>query len=487
MLDISVELISGTFHGSEWPPSPSRLYQAMLAGGRYRFRHGPGWRPEFEDALRWLEVQPPPVIVAPRPYRGTPYLIFGPDNDADLWVRERINEREGHPPKTPMDRTTLRSQIERRPTYATGTVHYLYPEEDATPLPELEVLAQSILALGHGIDIATGDAKRIAAEESGKLPGDRWEPDPGGDVLLFAPTKGWYDCLESNFQRWRSPASVRTRSVDARRGTVPPSVRAVAYRNPLEQASRPFLAYAFQRLSDGHPHSVSWEDGMEVAARLRHTTSEMLRSLGADEPFLRAYALGHGTGEERDRRLSYVPLPSIGHQHVDGRVRRALVVGPPGPWDSRARVLGDLLEGARLAPPGGSAEYGLVSITDGDVVLKRYLSPSQTWCSVTPMVLHGHDARNGRVNVARTRLLIEQALEQARLGGAVLSYAYRNAPWWPGTGSARSIRVPSHLSSWPRYHVRLELRHDVRGPLLAGIGRHYGIGLFAASWGDRYE
>ncbi len=482
MLDISVELISGAFHGGEWPPSPSRLYQAMLAGGRYRFRHGPAWRPEFEEALRWLEVQPSPVIVAPRPHKGTPYLIFGPDNDADLWVRQRINEQKGHPPKKPLDLSTLRSQVERRPTYATGTVHYLYQEEDTAPLDELEVLAQSILALGHGIDLATGDAKRIGAEESARLPGDRWEPDPGGDVPLFSPTKGWYDRLESNFQRWRSPASDLTKSVDARAGTVLPSVRAAAYRNPLGQSSRPFHAYVLQRLPEGGPYSVGWEDGMEVAARLRHATSETLRSLEADEPFLRVYALGHGTGEERDRRLSYVPLPSVGHRHVDGRVRRVIVVGPPGPWDGRAKGLGGLLEGARLAPPGGSAEYGLIAVPDGDVVLKRYLGPSRIWCSVTPMILHGHDARNGRVNVARTRLLIEQALEQARLGGAVRSYAYRNAPWWPGTGSARSIRVPSHLSSWPRYHVRVELRHDVRGPLLAGIGRHYGIGLFAATW-----
>jgi len=83
--------------------------------------------------------------------------------------------------------------------------------------------------------------------------------------------------------------------------------------------------------------------------------------------------------------------------------------------------------------------------------------------------------------ISKTRELIERALEQAGVGPTVERYAYRNAPWWAGTGSARAVRVPTHLTSWPRYHVKLELRHEIRGPLLVGIGRHYGLGLFATA------
>ena len=103
MLDISVTLLSGTYHGKEWPPAPARLFQAILAGSRYRFRHGDDWRPEFDGALLWLEAQAPPVIVAPRPTPGRPYLIFGPDNDSDLLVRQRIHEGSGHASKRPID------------------------------------------------------------------------------------------------------------------------------------------------------------------------------------------------------------------------------------------------------------------------------------------------------------------------------------------------------------------------------------------------
>jgi CRISPR-associated protein Csb2 len=478
-LDISVNLLSGTYHGREWPPSPARLYQAILAGSRYRFRYGEAWESAFDDALLWLEAQPPPIIVGSRGHVGRPYLVFGPDNDADLWVRERINAGSGHPPKESLDPASLRSQIERRPTYVSGILHYLY-ENRGAPLQELAAMARSLLALGHGIDLASGDVRVIAEDELAALHGDRWEPDPGGDVQLFVPVKGWYRRLETNYQRWRMPASEREKRVDARRGTLLPSVRPVRYRDPLGQASRPFYAYSLQRLEDGRPYSVCWEDGMEVSAQLRHAASETLRSCAVDESFLRVYALGHGKGSDRDRRLSYVPLPSVGHRYVDGRVRRALVVGPRGSWDPRTKGLGSILEGARLSPPNGPPESCIVPIPPDDPVLRRYVGPSRVWSSVTPVILHGHDARRGRVDITRTRNLIEQALEQAGIGRAAKSYAYRNAPWWPGTGSARSVRVPSHLSSWPRYHLMIDMRRELRGPLLVGIGRHYGIGLFAA-------
>ena len=32
----------------------------------------------------------------------------------------------------------------------------------------------------------------------------------------------------------------------------------------------------------------------------------------------------------------------------------------------------------------------------------------------------------------------------------------------------------------PRYHIAVHFRDLVTGPVLAGIGRHYGVGLFAS-------
>jgi CRISPR-associated protein Csb2 len=57
---------------------------------------------------------------------------------------------------------------------------------------------------------------------------------------------------------------------------------------------------------------------------------------------------------------------------------------------------------------------------------------------------------------------------------------FQPAPLWAGTECALALRVPEHLAKWPRYHISVRFREPVVGPVLAGIGKHYGIGLFAA-------
>ena len=61
-LSITVDWLEERYHGVEWPPSPWRLYQAMMAGSAM------GWcrDPELEAALRHLETLSAPVVTAPR-------------------------------------------------------------------------------------------------------------------------------------------------------------------------------------------------------------------------------------------------------------------------------------------------------------------------------------------------------------------------------------------------------------------------------------
>ncbi len=58
---------------------------------------------------------------------------------------------------------------------------------------------------------------------------------------------------------------------------------------------------------------------------------------------------------------------------------------------------------------------------------------------------------------------------------------FQPAPFWPRVGGASQIQVPAQLNNYPRYHVRVEFKEATGGPVLAGIGRHCGIGLFAAA------
>ena len=77
----------GTYHGREWPPSPLRLFQALIAG--YRTACGPDVA--MDAALRHLETLHPPVIRAPVPTRQSPVASAVPNNDGDklmaLWAK----------------------------------------------------------------------------------------------------------------------------------------------------------------------------------------------------------------------------------------------------------------------------------------------------------------------------------------------------------------------------------------------------------------
>src|SRR5438445_9753880 len=77
-LCITVRWFDDRYHGKdadgepEWPPSPLRLFQALLAAAYRRY----GETDSFLASFRWLqnEAMPAPVIVAPRAQPGQPFI-----------------------------------------------------------------------------------------------------------------------------------------------------------------------------------------------------------------------------------------------------------------------------------------------------------------------------------------------------------------------------------------------------------------------------
>jgi CRISPR-associated protein Csb2 len=85
-LVITVHWLDDRYHGlmdregpPEWPPSPYRLFQALVAGmarcGELEGKRG--------DALGWLQTLNPPMIIAPRARPGQIVTRFVPNNDGD--------------------------------------------------------------------------------------------------------------------------------------------------------------------------------------------------------------------------------------------------------------------------------------------------------------------------------------------------------------------------------------------------------------------
>ena len=245
------------------------------------------------------------------------------------------------------------------------------------------------------------------------------------------------------------------------------------------QSGAPWVAFELLD-ADGKAMSRAWQDAMEVAAWMRHAAGEALRGRDIGED-VDAYVLGHpNDGDDASHRMSLMPLPSIGHAHADGRIRRVMFCEPPAGNGRAVELLADLLPGVALTDEHGHEVCSLVPPSNERVV-EHYVRRSVVWRSVTPVILHGFNSAHGKISVAKTESLLLRAFEMAgHKAETIEQLAFQPAPLWSGTGGAGSIRVPLHLRKYPRYHVEVRFRRAVPGLVLAGLGRHCGIGVFAS-------
>src|SRR5882757_3269347 len=83
---LTVRWLDDRYHGlldrngpPEWPPSPYRLFQALIAGVARRGE----LESEVGQSLAWLQSLDPPMIVTPRSRPGQVVTHFVPNNDGD--------------------------------------------------------------------------------------------------------------------------------------------------------------------------------------------------------------------------------------------------------------------------------------------------------------------------------------------------------------------------------------------------------------------
>jgi len=473
-LRISVSFLTGRYHGAEWPPSPARLFQAFLAGATAGCRITE-W-PTAEPALRWLERLPPPEIVAPEAERGVPYTTYAPNNDTDALVPELA---QGKPLKEATRQILTAKSIRPWLLPAEAQLHYLWKVEDgadaAVHARRVCALARQLLALGWGIDMVAGVGE---VEATHALPAGSMHLVPAWNGkaarTLAAPMEGFVDDLKRAYAAFRE----RTRGAAVNTATHPTVYLPVPYRLAGDAPSRQYVAL-YLRDERGQWQSFPWQDTMLVAGWLRHASKERMSVERRPSDWINSYVCGHTTRGQEGERLSYVPLPSIGYEHSDGRIRRVLVVLPIADSGESLPYLRRLAGDGLVSADGRT--HAWLAPAERDSVQARYVDETHVWTSVTPVVLHGRDRNGGRFRPRKVERLLWQAFQNAGYSPDLIAeLAYQHAPYWRGAGSAWSVRPPQHLAVWPRYHVRVQFRRAVRGPLLIGIGRHCGLGLFAA-------
>jgi CRISPR-associated protein Csb2 len=527
-LCISIRFLGGAFHGRadhgepEWPPSPLRLYQAIVAASAARWNER--GRLQYADAaLRWLEQLPPPVIAAPPARETQGYRLYVPDNVGDLVGKSLARGGEGNI-------ADYRTEKSVRPLAVPdeAAVHYVWPlANHPTGFTEhrevLSTAVRSITHVGWGVDLVVADVSILDESAAVSLKGERWQPSTGGaGTPLRTPANGTLDDLNHRHQAFLN-------RVTASGGLVPVPPLTVFgitdYCSDSQAPKAPQAVFVLRKPDDsGFRAYDSARRGLHVGGMFRHTASkqEVVRSVGWSNDDARRIILGHGEppgGEHKPvdgGRVVFLPLPSIemreGGERVVGSIRRVLVTARGNLIPEEFRRFITRLDGQELTDEKSQETAALIfRQNENDGAIRPYFEQSATWATVTPVILPGYDdprklrrrldanssppltakekAELLRKLDQRIEMLLRKAIRQAGFSEAMAQHAeldWRSSGYWHGVPLASQYAVPEQHRRYRRLHVRITWRSSdgqmlkVRGPICVGGGKHSGLGLFAA-------
>jgi len=527
MLAIEVELLTGRYAATEyndrgraeWPPHPARFFSALVAAlhDHEKVDH------DERAALLWLEQQGPPslrVDTESRVGRRQVQDVYVPVNDVtlglDMAIRsaeEDLQQAAGTSRRrmaeekldtamnvpnvvdtSPSDKA-LRMAVallpERRTRQVrtfpviipeTPTFTFLWQEaESAEHRRALERLCARVTRLGHSSSLVRCNLVDHEIVPT-LVPGD------DGDTTLRVIGAGQLDQLERAFTHH---LSVENRVLPARPQRYRTATDDTA---PAEQAESAFSTdwVIFERVGGSRPVSSRSTD---IARALRAALFEQL-----GDKTLPATLSGHAENTPTAQtHVAFVPLPFVGHDHADGAIMGCALVLPRelptsdreslfrlvAKWEIKcANKHGNLtLAGVSLPP---------FTVRRVDVSAKRSLSPG-LWCrtstrfiTATPIALDRNPGklRSKQDGTARkAALAAQQSISDACLrvvGVRPVSVEVSLAPLLPGAQHVRQfLPWPGRPGRTPRVRVHADIRfgEHVRGPLLLGAGRYFGLGL----------
>lgn len=497
-LAIRVQFLAG-YSGREWPPSPARLFKALVSSARA------GWaqsnRKAIDDSLRMLEQQgwtedtKLPEIVAPRAALRPPrQRRFVPNNSKNWPTERKLNPEKG----IDLDEEPMVGwDIE-----APHTVWYWWPNVEASHVSVLRNVSRRVVSVGKGEDLAVLDATHTDPPAAAV----RWQPAPSG-ASLEVPETGCLDVCDAAFARNPNDLPLPTAGV-----------RAVTYASDVVGAAREVPTFVLGLWRNGK--RCSWDARLlrQVVGPVRHLLDEIrvevvdLLVRGPSErpamdALVRRVLVGHDESDKpiSEPHLAILPLPSVLGPYPDGRVRRIALADFGGGDDPNRRAVVEmaqvLLHGRELRDNGRSTGVVLDTEPDGQW-LRTIRRHSRTWVTVTPLVQTARELTSAewkRLSAARraaekdpatvvrleARLrarrleLIERSVQQAIAGQAarVVSIEFGPGGLIGGVQIATQYRARGYLGETPKLHVRVTFDRPVAGPMALGRGRHVGFGV----------
>jgi CRISPR-associated protein Csb2 len=519
----------------EWPPHPARFFSALVAA----LHEGVGVIPDERDALAWLERQPPPALdvdldVAEDLGRRHVLDVYVPVNDVSIVgdieaplraAHETLSSLSAGPPTHDLEREVRLAQrriekeekrlakaikdlhlVDRSPAAtslatasallpdrrtrqvrtfpdvipARASFAFLWPEDAPSHLRvALDRLCDRVTRLGHSSSLV-----RCALVDRAVMP--TLEPDDDGALVLRVIGPGQLTRLEREFERHQAfksralPFRVQRYGVPRRRQ------QAEAHHSTFSDEW-----IVFERVGGARPLSSR---GTDLSRALRASLLEQhaARTL---PPALS----GHGPDGARldTTHVAFVSLPFVGHEHSDASVQGCAIVLPRNlshedreillrlvaAWETRALNAVVELAGGTLPP----VRLQRVELSEkASLTPARWCRPSRRFVTATPIALDrnpGNLRSNAHHTAHRAAIEAQRSVADAceRIGiPRPVSVEISLTPLLQGVQPVRAF-LP-----WPgrpgrptrvRVHADVRFAEPVRGPVLLGAGRFFGLGL----------
>ena len=492
----TVRFHEGRYHGLdnrkalEWPPSPARLFQALMAGSA----RGAAVPQATVTALDWLEQLPPPVIAAPHGTPGQAFTTYVPNNDLDAALPK------GKAPNIDSAVAAIRIGKSIRPTlFDHGTpILYCWPfNGDSKAATALAVAARGLYQLGRGIDLAWAEAEITDAESARQRMAEHggilYMPSGGGGsgLELLCPRPGLRSSLTAHFEGMRTrfrPSGDNRRPSHLFVQPPKPRVAKVAY-----NAEHHRLMFELREPSaKGEFFSWPLKAAAELVQAVRGQAADLLCDKLPDlENKVELYLIGRKAQDaDKAKRVQIVPIPSIGHEHADLGIRRLAVYVP----QSCPLRVGDLAWAfAQVAwVDADGVIFRELQRTDDSSMAVRFEASSQCWSSVTPLALpmagrrridpeqKSEEAKGANERIAeeaRACAAVRQALRHAGISTPLASISVQREPYENHGACAEFFASGTRFNKHALWHVEIRFSKPVAGPLLLGDGRFLGLGL----------
>ncbi len=301
---------------------------------------------------------------------------------------------------------------------------------------------------------------------------DAYEPCADDDQVekwLRAPYPGYLDELDGLYQSG-SPA---WQASDGGRASHPYRVAgpAGAESDDADGApiASPYRDLVILRFADHRP-----------AGRLTPRLTAALRSAVMSRTAEPLPPAVHGHGFDGQAHVAYLALPVCGSPHADGHLVALAVAIPGMSEEDRRRVLRGILgpetkATIEVAVPGETERISLVYEPERPLpkaaLAWNWVRSSGQWVSVTPIVLDRFPKR-GEIEAEVARSFTLAGLPEP------VDVQVSKSALTTGGVQLRPHELPKRAAGRIYRHARVWFDRPVAGPVLAGAGRYFGVGLF---------